>query len=67
MACKQLGLQYTEMNASDARNKKILDNRLLELLGNTQINQFYGANKGGLLLYFGREFFILVYKNSIFS
>lgn len=44
------------MNASDARNKKILDNRLMELLGNRQMDQFYGAKKGMTLLFKDNRF-----------
>uniref|UniRef100_A0A914Z3P2 AAA+ ATPase domain-containing protein n=1 Tax=Panagrolaimus superbus TaxID=310955 RepID=A0A914Z3P2_9BILA len=41
LVCKELGLKYVEMNASDARNKKLLDDKIAELLGSRQVNEFF--------------------------
>jgi replication factor C subunit 1 len=41
LVCKELGLKYVEMNASDARNKKFLDDKIAELLGSRQVNEFF--------------------------
>ncbi|VDD87833.1 unnamed protein product [Enterobius vermicularis] len=44
LACKELGLEYVEMNASDVRSKKLLDSKFSELMGCRQINQFFGKD-----------------------
>lgn len=43
MACKELGLQFVEMNASDARNKKFLESKVAELIGCHQIDEYFGG------------------------
>uniref|UniRef100_A0A914RUI9 ATPase AAA-type core domain-containing protein n=1 Tax=Parascaris equorum TaxID=6256 RepID=A0A914RUI9_PAREQ len=43
MACKELGLQFVEMNASDARNKKFLESKAAELIGCHQIDEYFGG------------------------
>lgn len=40
MACRELGLQYIEKNASDVRNKKILEAQTSELIGCQQMDAF---------------------------
>uniref|UniRef100_A0A158R5J1 AAA domain-containing protein n=1 Tax=Syphacia muris TaxID=451379 RepID=A0A158R5J1_9BILA len=44
LACKELGLQCVEMNASDARNKKMLDTHVAELLRSQQILRYFGKS-----------------------
>ncbi|VDM44937.1 unnamed protein product [Toxocara canis] len=41
MACKELGLQFVEMNASDVRNKKFLEAKVAELIGCHQIDEYF--------------------------
>uniref|UniRef100_A0AC34FHK5 Replication factor C subunit 1 n=1 Tax=Panagrolaimus sp. ES5 TaxID=591445 RepID=A0AC34FHK5_9BILA len=41
LVCKELGLKFVEMNASDARNKKLLDDKIAELLGSRQVNEYF--------------------------
>ncbi|VDK58908.1 unnamed protein product [Anisakis simplex] len=43
LACKELGLQYIEMNASDARNKKFLESKVAELVGCHQIDEYFST------------------------
>uniref|UniRef100_A0A1I7U8H6 Replication factor C subunit 1 n=1 Tax=Caenorhabditis tropicalis TaxID=1561998 RepID=A0A1I7U8H6_9PELO len=45
MACQQLGLKLVEMNASDVRNKKHLEQKIGELSGSHQIEEFFGTKK----------------------
>ncbi|VDN17813.1 unnamed protein product [Gongylonema pulchrum] len=40
MACKELGLQYVEKNASDVRNKKMLEAQTSGLIGCQQMDDF---------------------------
>ncbi|KAI6186879.1 Replication factor C subunit 1 [Aphelenchoides besseyi] len=48
LVCKELNLHYIEMNASDARSKKLLEQRVKEMLHSQKIADFFGgtANKG---------------------
>jgi DNA polymerase III delta prime subunit len=49
LVCRELGLLSIEMNASDTRNKKSLDATVAELIGNTQLEEFFGVK--GLSFY----------------
>lgn len=42
MACKELNLEYVEMNASEVRNKKNLEATVAELIGCRQMDEFFG-------------------------
>lgn len=41
LVCQELGYDYLELNASDARNKKSLQENLNQLLGNTKLTNFF--------------------------
>lgn len=41
LACKSLGLQYLELNASMARSKKMLDQKVSELVHSRRIEEYY--------------------------
>lgn len=41
LVCQELGYDYLELNASDARNKKSLEENLNQLLGNTKLTNFF--------------------------
>jgi hypothetical protein len=43
----RLGYEVIEMNASDCRSKKTLQQQVATLLGNTTINQFWGKTEQG--------------------
>ncbi|KAK0412766.1 hypothetical protein QR680_006398 [Steinernema hermaphroditum] len=45
MACKELGIELVETNASDARSKKCLEAVLGDLTGSHQINRMFGERK----------------------
>ncbi|TKR89491.1 hypothetical protein L596_013587 [Steinernema carpocapsae] len=45
MACKELGIEMLETNASDARSKKCLEAVLGDLTGSHQINRMFGEQK----------------------
>ncbi|KAI6236684.1 Replication factor C subunit 1 [Aphelenchoides besseyi] len=48
LVCEELKLQYIELNASDSRSKKLLEQSVKEMLHSQKINDFFGvdANKG---------------------
>lgn len=43
IVCKELGYSYVEMNASDSRNKKSLDEHVSQLLSNKSMDAFVGG------------------------
>lgn len=45
MACNECSLPYVEMNASDVRNKKVLEASAFEMLSSRQIGEFFSASK----------------------
>ena len=48
LVCKELGFDFIELNASDARNKKTLDVVVKELLKNTTLSSYFGSNQSGV-------------------
>ena len=45
ICCRELGLKYVEMNASDARNKKLLSEKTAQLIGSRQMDEFFSGEK----------------------
>lgn len=43
LVCKELGLRYLELNASVARNKKMLDQKVSELIHSRRVDEYFGA------------------------
>ncbi|XP_048590170.1 replication factor C subunit 1 isoform X2 [Nematostella vectensis] len=46
LVCQELGYSYVEMNASDARSKKTLEQVVSESLSNKSMDAFVGTSKG---------------------
>jgi replication factor C subunit 1 len=46
LVCEALGLRYFELNASVARSKKMLDQKVSELIHSRRVDEYFGANKG---------------------
>ncbi|KAI6213831.1 hypothetical protein M3Y94_00198300 [Aphelenchoides besseyi] len=44
LVCKELNLHYIELNASDSRSKKLLEQRVKEMLHSQKIADFFGVN-----------------------
>ncbi|VDN54749.1 unnamed protein product [Dracunculus medinensis] len=49
MACKELNLEYVEMNASEVRNKKNLEATVAELIGCRQMDEFFGKKHQSII------------------
>jgi replication factor C subunit 1 len=47
MVCQELGYSFVEMNASDSRTKKYLEEHVSELLSNKSIDAFIGGGWHG--------------------
>ncbi|KAI1722830.1 ATPase family associated with various cellular activities (AAA) domain-containing protein [Ditylenchus destructor] len=47
-ACKDLNLRYVELNASDARNKKSIEQHVSALLDNRRMDKYYFTSEGEL-------------------
>ncbi|KAI1699605.1 ATPase family associated with various cellular activities (AAA) domain-containing protein [Ditylenchus destructor] len=45
-ACKELNLRYMELNASDARNKKSIEQHVSALLDNRRMDKYYFTSEG---------------------
>lgn len=45
LACKEMGFTFVELNASDSRSKKLLDNILGNSVGNCSIESFFTIKK----------------------
>ncbi|KAE9550219.1 hypothetical protein FO519_006564 [Halicephalobus sp. NKZ332] len=45
ICCKELGLKFVAMNASDARNKRLLSEKTAELMGSRQMDEFLVGEK----------------------
>ena len=46
LVCKEVGYDFIELNASDARSKKTLDQVVKELIQNTSISSLFGQKSG---------------------
>jgi DNA polymerase III delta prime subunit len=44
LVCKELGFDFCELNASDSRNKKSLQEEVKELLGNTTLTNYFNSS-----------------------
>uniref|UniRef100_A0A0N5B587 AAA domain-containing protein n=1 Tax=Strongyloides papillosus TaxID=174720 RepID=A0A0N5B587_STREA len=45
LVCKELGLNYVQLNASDSRGKKVLQEKIEEFLQTKTINSFFKSSK----------------------
>ena len=45
IVCDQLGLRYAELNASEARNKKLLAQKIGQLLHCRRIDEYFGTEE----------------------
>ena len=48
LVCKELGFDFIELNASDARNKKSLEQEVKQLLKNTTLSAYFSGRKGSV-------------------
>ncbi|XP_076348175.1 germ line transcription factor 1 [Tachypleus tridentatus] len=46
LVCQEAGFEYIELNASDTRSKKNLDEEISQLLGNKSLGNYFSAGSG---------------------
>ena len=60
LVCEELGFSYVEMNASDTRNKKTLEEHISQSLSNKTMDGFL-PGKAKLKTFFCNYYFVIIF------